>query len=25
VREGECRDLLRAFFAEQRTKIPPPG
>jgi tRNA(adenine34) deaminase len=25
VREAECRDLLRAFFAEQRTKLPPPG
>jgi len=25
VREGECRDLLRAFFAEQRTKVPPPA
>ncbi|HUD48913.1 MAG TPA: tRNA adenosine(34) deaminase TadA [Candidatus Baltobacteraceae bacterium] len=25
VRESECRDLLRAFFAEQRTKLPPPG
>jgi tRNA(adenine34) deaminase len=25
VREVECRDLLRAFFAEQRTKLPPPG
>jgi tRNA(adenine34) deaminase len=25
VREAECRDLLRAFFAEQRTKLPPSG
>ncbi len=25
VREAECRDLLRAFFAEQRSKLPPPG
>jgi tRNA(adenine34) deaminase len=25
VREAECRDLLRSFFAEQRTKPPPNG
>lgn len=25
VREAECRDLLRAFFAEQRVKPEPPG
>jgi tRNA(adenine34) deaminase len=25
VRETECRDMLRAFFAEQRTKPPPPA
>jgi tRNA(adenine34) deaminase len=25
VREAECRELLRAFFAEQRNKLPPPG
>lgn len=26
VRESECRDLLRSFFAEQRNKLPPsPG
>ncbi|HEX4119581.1 MAG TPA: tRNA adenosine(34) deaminase TadA [Verrucomicrobiae bacterium] len=24
VREAECRELLRAFFAEQRNKLPPP-
>jgi tRNA(adenine34) deaminase len=23
VREAECRDLLRSFFAEQRNKMPP--
>jgi tRNA(adenine34) deaminase len=23
VREAECRDLLRTFFAEQRKKLPP--
>jgi tRNA(adenine34) deaminase len=25
VREAECRDLLRAFFAEQRSKLSPPS
>jgi tRNA(adenine34) deaminase len=25
VREGECRSLLRSFFAEQRAKRPGPG
>jgi tRNA(adenine34) deaminase len=25
VREAECRDLLRSFFAEQRNKLQPPA
>ena len=25
IREAECRDLLRSFFAEQRNKLPPSG
>jgi tRNA(adenine34) deaminase len=25
VREAECRELLRSFFAAQRNKTPPPA